>query len=121
MNIFTQFFTRYFNNSNVSVADINRDLIQSESNIGRQIFGNVPKGVRREFFCLDESTWVWHEEAYGDVQVTRYMIKPTEVIKSVNGGNYQRLSLVEAERFSKAVQIYSHRVDRELYGQLASA
>lgn len=118
MNIFTQFFSKYFTGNGISLEEIERDLIQSESNIGREIFGPVPKGVRREFFCLDETTWVWHEEKYGDVMVTRYIIKPTEIIKSVDGGNYHRLSVLEAERFCKAVQIYSNRINKELYGQL---
>lgn len=120
MNIFTHFFSKYFNNTDYSAADIERDLIQSESRIGRELFGPIPRGTNREFFCLDESTWVWHEEKNGVISVTRYVIKPTEIIKSVDGSNYHRLSIIEAERFCKAVQIYSNRVDRELYGQLAS-
>jgi hypothetical protein len=118
MNIFTQFFSKYFSNSEYSAADIERDLIHSESKIGRELFGPIPRGVKREFFCLDESTWVWHEEKNGIVNVTRYVIKPTEIIKSVDGGNYHRLSIVEAERFCKAVALYSDRVNDELYGQL---
>ena len=39
-----------------------RDLIRLESEIGAQLFGPLPKGRRREFFCLDASTWIWHEE-----------------------------------------------------------
>lgn len=31
-----------------------RELIQRESTIGRELFGPVPEGHRREFFCLDE-------------------------------------------------------------------
>lgn len=118
MNIFTHFFSKYFSGSQTSSSDIERDLIQNESRIGREIFGPIPKGVKREFFCLDESTWVWHEEKDGKTTVTRYVIKPTEIIKSVNGGNYHRLSVVEARRFGKAIKIYSARVNKELYGQL---
>ena len=39
-----------------------RELIQLESEIGAQLFGEIPKGHRREFFCLDEKTWIWYEE-----------------------------------------------------------
>lgn len=120
MNIFTHFFTKYFNSAGFTPADIDRDLIQSESNIGKQIFGKVPKGVKREFFRLDESTWVWHEETNGIVRSTRYLVKPTEILKSVDGGSYERLSIVEAERFVKAADIYVNRVNQELYGQLQS-
>ena len=43
-------------------ADIYRALLHYEAKIGGEIFGPVPQGTRREFFCLDERTWVWHEE-----------------------------------------------------------
>jgi hypothetical protein len=33
-----------------------RELIQLESEIGAKLFGPVPQGFRREFFCLDENT-----------------------------------------------------------------
>ena len=39
-----------------------RELITLESEIGSQLFGPIPEGHRREFFCLDEKTWIWHEE-----------------------------------------------------------
>jgi hypothetical protein len=39
-----------------------RELLQLESEIGAKLFGEVPAGHRREFFCLDEKTWIWHEE-----------------------------------------------------------
>ncbi len=39
-----------------------RDLIRMESAIGAKIFGPVAKGHRREFFCLDETAWIWFEE-----------------------------------------------------------
>lgn len=117
MNIFTQFFQKYFS-STPSTENITRDLIQNESSIGREVFGPVPRGVRREFFCLDENTWVWHEEKNGVVTVTRYIIKPTEIIKSVNGETYHRLSLKEADHFTRATKLYATRVYNELYAQL---
>jgi hypothetical protein len=43
-------------------ADEYRKLIRREAKIGGTIFGPVPAGHRREFFCLDEHSWVWHEE-----------------------------------------------------------
>ena len=39
-----------------------RELLALESEIGSELFGEIPKGHRREFFCLDEKTWMWHEE-----------------------------------------------------------
>ena len=38
-----------------------RELLQLESEIGSQLFGDIPKGHRRSFFNLDETTWIWHE------------------------------------------------------------
>ena len=32
-----------------------RELLQLESEIGSKLFGDVPTGHRREFFCLDET------------------------------------------------------------------
>ena len=31
-----------------------RRLIEMESRIGRELFGPIPAGHRRDFFCLDE-------------------------------------------------------------------
>ena len=39
-----------------------RQLIELESEIGRELFGPIPAGHQRDFFCLDAHTWVWHEE-----------------------------------------------------------
>ena len=40
-----------------------RELIQLESEIGATIFGDKPDHVvRRTFFNLDKTTWIWHEE-----------------------------------------------------------
>lgn len=119
MNIFTRFFSKYYDKE-VSVEDIDRDLIRRESEIGRNLFGPIPRGTKREFFCLDDTTWIWHEETNGVVKVTRYMIKPTEIVKSVNGGQYERISAKEAENFHTATQMYAERVDKQLYRQLSS-
>ena len=43
-------------------AELYRNLIRHEAKIGGILFGLVPEGGRREFFCLDARTWVWHEE-----------------------------------------------------------
>lgn len=114
MNIFTNFFAQFYARPS-EPADIERTLIRRESKIGRDIFGPVPKGVRREFFCLDENTWIWHEEKGGELRVTRYRIKPNEIIKSVNDGQYERISAEEARRLAEAAKLYYKRVQKELY------
>lgn len=100
-------------------AELYRDLIRHEARIGGQLFGEVPAGVRREFFCLDKHTWVWHEEwtdQDGQVRVitTRYDIRPNGIIKSQNG-NYQNVSPEEGKRLYEAAKIYLQRVEKEVY------
>jgi hypothetical protein len=120
MNIFTRFFSQYYG-KNVTQQDIERDLIRRESEIGRTLFGPIPKGLKRDFFCLDETTWVWHEEQNGTTKVTRYLIKSNEIVKSVNGGHYERISVKEAENFQYATQAYAQKVDELLYNQISVA
>jgi hypothetical protein len=120
MNIFTQFFNKFFGKS-FNGREIERDLIRGESEIGRTVFGPVPYGVKREFFCLDVNTWIWHEEKDGQKTITRYKIQQNEIIKSINGGHYERLSIEEARRFVTAIKTYKTRVKRDLYQDLSFA
>lgn len=97
-----------------------RQLIDMESRIGREVFGPVPATNRREFFCLDEHTWVWHEE-WIDVETgqrrmttTRYEINDSGVLKVV-GHTYRFIDGQELESFKNAVAIYSTRVAKEIY------
>lgn len=120
MNIFTRFFTSYFSKPD-SAEEIERELIRREAEIGRTVFGAVPRGVKREFFCLESDTWIWQETVDGVMTNTKYKIKKKEIIKSVNGSQYERVSLKEAERFAQATKTYSERVQRELYDKLSFA
>lgn len=104
-------------------AELYRNLIRHEARIGGQVFGPIPAGHRREFFCLDEHTWVWHEEwrdekGQQQVRTTRYDIRPDGVLKA-QGGQYQRLSTDEARRLRQAVQLYMSRVKNEIYASVA--
>lgn len=101
-------------------SELYRSLIRKEAKIGGELFGPVPAGVRREFFCLDERTWVWHEEwtdARGQRQIrtTRYDVRPNGILKAQDGQNYQPLTRHEAERLKAAVHAYNKRVRNELY------
>jgi hypothetical protein len=99
-------------------AAIYRSLIHYEAKIGGELFGPVPKGGRREFFCLDERTWVWHEEwddgAGHHVVTTRYDVRPNGVFKSQGSSSYQALSPDEARNLYNAVVLYYQRVMPEL-------
>jgi len=94
-------------------------LINYEAKIGGQLFGPIPSDRRREFFCLDEYTWVWHEEwkdATGNPQVmtTRFLVRPSGIVKSQNGQPYVMLSPAEEQNFFSAVDMYKQRVMPEL-------
>ena len=100
-------------------ADLYRNLIRHEAKIGGELFGPVAKGARREFFCLDKHTWVWHEEwtdAIGEhhVKTTRYDIRPQGILKAQDG-HYQPVTPTEARRLYEAAKLYQQRTFRELY------
>jgi hypothetical protein len=102
-------------NDEERLAKIERSLIRREGEIGGQLFGPVPKGRRRQFFCLDEHTWVWHEEwqdAKGQRKsiTTRYDVRPNGVLKIQDGHVYQRLSRDEARNLYQTTQLYRQRV-----------
>lgn len=101
-------------------AELYRSLIRREAKIGGELFGPVPAGTRREFFCLDERTWIWHEEwtdANGQLQIrtTRYDIRPNGILKAQDGKNYQPVGADEAFRLRDAVHVYNKRIRNELY------
>lgn len=100
-------------------ATLQRNLMRHEARIGGQLFGEIRPGGRREFFCLDRHTWVWHEEwvdQNGNHQActTRYDVRPKDIIKSQNG-RYMSVSKEEAARLAEAARLYQRRVRNELY------
>lgn len=100
-----------------------RELIQLESQIGATIFGELPSHVtRREFFNLDEDTWMWHEEiTHPDGRVeeltTRYEVQERGILKIQPNYQYSYLDGVELQNFVLAVKEYYERVAREVYGR----
>ena len=102
--------------ANVSLQ-LQRKLIRHEAELGGQIFGSLDPGSRREFFCLDEQTWVWHHQ---DAQherptTTRYSIRPELILKSVNGQAYTALTQGEEEHLLEAIEAYRDTVFKPLY------
>lgn len=100
-------------------ADLYRKLIRHEARIGGQLFGPVRPGGRREFFCLDKNTWVWHEEWVDEngqhqYTTTRYDVRPNGIVKSQNGV-YRPVTLQEARNLQAAAHLYRDRVKDELY------
>lgn len=104
-------------------AQIYRDLIHREAKIGGELFGPVEPDRRREFFCLDERTWVWHEEwtdattGQRRMVTTRYDVRPNGVLKAQDGLGYRYIDRNEARNFYQAVRQYYNRVSAEIYGQ----
>lgn len=97
-----------------------REAIRREAKIGGELFGPIPPDGRREFFCLNERTWVWHEERVDQQGIrqsitTRYDVRPTGILKAQDGRPYQYIGYDEAKRFSQAVRLYNKRVHAELY------
>ncbi len=97
-----------------------RDLIRAESKIGATLFGPVPANHRREFFCLDEYTWVWYEEwvdEYGKrhEMTTRYELHPHGVLKVQDGQPYAVVEGEELRNLAIAVRMYYEQVMHDLY------
>jgi hypothetical protein len=101
-------------------AELYRNFIRHEARIGGTLFGPVPKGNRREFFCLDRHTRVWHEE-YKDtdgqrrVKTTRYDVRPGAILKAQDGQPYQQVTPKEAARLFQAAKLYYQHVTEEIY------
>ncbi|QQS22070.1 hypothetical protein IPM09_00780 [Candidatus Saccharibacteria bacterium] len=99
-----------------------RELLKLESAIGAELFGPVPQGHRREFFCLDHTTWIWHEEWIGDdrklqTSTVKYEINQHGVLKTQEGARYSYLDGDELQNFAVAIRMYYERVAREVYGR----
>jgi len=96
-----------------------RELIDAESAIGRQLFGAIPVGHQREFFCLDEHTWVWHEEWKDgrDVktQTVRYEIRGDQIVKVSGNGEYTYVRGAELRNLTLAIKLYYEQVLRSIY------
>lgn len=97
-----------------------RDLLREESKVGATLFGPVPSGRRREFFCLDETTWIWHEEWRDNHGVerqstVRYEIHPKGILKVSDGPRYQYLEGAELDNFAKATRVYYEEVSKQVY------
>ncbi len=107
-------------------ARIYRDIIRDAARMGGTLFGPVPEGSRREFFCLDRHTWVWHEEwtdASGmhRARTTRYDIRPHGLYKAQDGEPYQPVSSEEAQRLYAAATQYQHNYHARFDPLLATA
>lgn len=104
-----------------------QQLLQQEALVGGSLFGAVPAGHQREFFCLDRYTWVWFEswrDAEGQPQqlIVRYEAQPGGVLKTVNGEPAGYTEGQELDHLLRTIDHYTRRVSARVYGQqLATA
>lgn len=126
MSLFQKLFGAILPKSNEQIrAEAYRQAIQEEAKVGARVFGPMPTNGRREFFCLDERTWVWHEEWQENGRTTsvttRYDVTPNGIFKAQDGQPYRQLEKAEAERLVQAVKQYNRLIDDELAPILAAS
>jgi hypothetical protein len=123
MNILPRFFPQ---GNDSRWARLERMLLRREAQIGGRLFGPVPKGHKREFFCLDEHTWIWHEEWLDQNRqrqsvTTRYEVRPNGILKTQNGRVYSELTRDEIRNLYKTAYLYCQRVNDEYQPLLQAA
>jgi hypothetical protein len=99
-----------------------RQLIQRESEIGGKLFGPVPRGHHRQFFNLDESTWVWYEEWQDEKgkkqsSTARYELHENGILKIQDKTPYYFLDGSELKNFMTAIRLYYEQVSTEVYNR----
>lgn len=113
-------------NDQVRDTIIYRNILRDAAKMGGEVFGPIPVGTRREFFCLDEHTWVWHEEWTDErgarqVRMTRYDVRPHGIFKAQDGQPYRPVSVEEANRLCNAGREYQRRIHAKFDPLLAAA
>ena len=99
-----------------------RDLIRREAKIGATLFGSIPAGHNREFFCFDRSTWIWSEQWYDETSKShksmnvRYEFQPRGVLKIVDNIPRGYVEGKELAYLLEAIYNYHERVTTEIYG-----
>lgn len=97
---------------------LKQGLLRKGAKLGGTLFGPIPRGHRREFFCLDKHTWVWYEEWKDNTGstkslTTRYDVRPSGIIKIQEGQPNTYVSLEEARNLQHAAHQYRQKFDAE--------
>ena len=105
--------------SEAELAQTKYKMIRRESDlVGSQLFGVIPEGHVREFYCLDEHTWVWSEEwekgGTKQKRVIRYELGENNVIKNIDGV-YKKIGEVELKNLRQAIRVYYAEVMKNIY------
>ncbi len=94
-------------------------VLETEAIMGGKLFGPIKPGHRREFFCLNPHTWVWHEEWLDNsnerhILTTYYHIRKNIILKSHGDQNYQSLTESELQNFLNATKIYIETIPNQI-------
>lgn len=98
-----------------------RSLMRAEAQIGSTVFGAVPAGHTREFFCLDQYTWVWSERWFDQEEgsekhmTVRYEFQPNGVLKVVDNIPRGYIQEQELKNLVRAMRTYANKVAVDLY------
>ena len=107
------------------VRSLLSQMIERESAIGAQLFGQIPPNRERQFFMLDSHTWIWYEawtDNKGKHEVTtRYELHGSRIYKIQNGQPGVMLLGSELNNFYTAVNQYYRRVAAEVYNRPVQA
>jgi len=121
ISLLPKLFSSSSDDKNLSLE---RQLIQREALIGAQLFGPIPKGRNRQFFCLDEFTWIWFEEWEDNGSkrsvTTRYEVRQNGVVKVQDSQQAVWLVGKEAKNFLHATQKYYEQI-YERYSEALAA
>lgn len=98
---------------------MHQNILRFEAKVGGTVFGPIPQGHRREFFCLDEHTWVWYEEwkdkdGITRTMTTRYDVRPNGIVKIQDNHPSRYVSAEEGRNLHRAVNEYNRKVDAAL-------
>lgn len=98
-----------------------RELLRREAEVGGQLFGPVPPGHSRQFFCLDKHSWIWHEQWTDELGqtrhlTTRYEVRGSGILKAQGDQPYHYTALDEAKNLVAAIKLYNRQVPAQVYG-----
>jgi hypothetical protein len=96
------------------MSELGKVILRHESKLGAKIFKKSKDSMNREFYCLNETTWVWRQGA----ETVFYKVNPTNVYKSNDGVNYRLASKKEASHLYKAAKVYRNLVSEKIYNSL---
>lgn len=96
------------------MTELGRVILKHEAKLGAAIFKKAGNKGEREFYCLNETTWVWRQDA----EIVFYKVNPTSIYKSNDGRSYRLAGRKEAKRLYAAARAYRHVVKTQVYDSL---